>query len=118
MRVILGIGLIIIGLTSLSIIFSPKGLLIPFDNPLFILTAFAVGMAIGLGAWLISGYPLRMFLGPLLIVILWGFPMLWLMLFSPLPEDIRIVVPSLSLIIVVVLYGSYAKRRAQRTKDV
>jgi hypothetical protein len=115
--VIAGMGFIIAGLVSLVLVFNPKGLLIPFDTPLFILVALSVSLAIGLGVGLLSGYPLRMFLTPFLILIVWGIPMLWLMLFSPLPEDVRIVVPSLSLILVVVLYGSYTKRRARRKND-
>ncbi len=118
LRLIAGIGLIFIGLVSLAVIFGPKGLLIHLENPLFIPTAFAISLAIGLGAWLPFGYPLRKFLEPFLVLTLWGVPALWLMLFSPLPEDIRIILPSLSLILLVILYGNYAKKRAKDKKSI
>lgn len=118
MRVILGLILFVIGIASLFIIFDLHGLRIPFENrPLFILAIFAVSTTIGFGAYLFSGYSLKMFLEPFLVFTLWIFLVFLPSWLAPLPTDSIILIQSFSLLLLVLLYGSYTKRREKHKKE-
>jgi hypothetical protein len=96
-------------------IFNPHGLLIPFENrSLFISVIFVVSMAIGFGAWLVSGYPLKMFTEAALIVTLWIFLFVLPISMLPLSGENLGLIMSFSLLLLVVAYGEYSRRRKKR----
>lgn len=115
-RVVIGLTLFIIGIASLFIIFDPQGLRISFENrPLFILTMFAVSTAIGLGAYLFSGYPLKKILEPLLIVTFWTFFIFLPIWLSPLPRDTLILAIGFSPFLALLLWIGYTKLKERIT---
>lgn len=117
-RIIIGIGLFIIGIVSLIMIFDPRGLLIPFeDPPLFVLAIFGVSMTIGFGAWLFSGYPLKMFLEPVFLVALWVFLFVLPILLLSFSIDVTSLVLSFSLLLLVLAYGNYKKWKEKHKKN-
>jgi hypothetical protein len=117
MRIISGVGLVLIGIVALGVEFSPKGLLIPIENPLFILFGFTVSVTIGFGGLLFSGYPLKMFFKPLLIITLWTFVVFLPIFSSPIPQDAKNLIPPLSLLIIAVLYGKYEKSKEKENVE-
>jgi hypothetical protein len=114
MRILSGVGLVLVGVIALGVEFNPKGLLIPVQNPLFIIFAFAASVSIAFGGWLFSGYPLKRFLRPLLVCTLWTFAFLLPILSSPLPQDAKNLVPPASLVVIAVLYGKYEKSKVKQ----
>jgi len=112
---VFGLVLIAIGLAVIVLIFNPNGLLIPFENqPFFLLVIFASAMTVGFGAWLLSGYSIKMFAGPALIVAVWAFLFVLPVLLLPLPGDASGLILSFSLLLLVMLYGKYSRRRQKR----
>jgi hypothetical protein len=102
-RIALGVGLVVIGIVVLGIEFNPKGLLIPVENPLFLLVAFFIA--------LIIGYPLKMFLKVMLGFTLWTFLFFFPIWMSPLPQDAKNIILPLSLLLIAVLTGKYEKSK-------
>lgn len=71
---------------------------------------------IGSGAFLLSGYPLKMFLEPFLIFTVWFFLIVLPIMLSPLSTDDLILVLAFSLLALTFLYGGYTKLREKRKK--
>ena len=69
-RALSGVGLVIIGLVLLIVIFNTKGLLTPFDNKLIFSAGIAsIATMTGFDVGLLSGYPLKMVLEPLVLAL-------------------------------------------------
>jgi hypothetical protein len=117
-RIVIGLALLIVGLVSLGMIFSPQGLRIPVDNrPLLVLALYAPNAVLTFGAWLFSGYPIKRFLAPFLVATIWIFFFILPILLLPLSNETIILVISFSSLLLVLLYGSYTRRREKHGKD-
>lgn len=113
-RAISGIILMVFGFSLIPQIFNN----VPFDNRLISLPIiFSIAVIIGFGAWLLSQYPLKMFLEPFIIITFWSFLLVLPILLLPLSIDVQGLAISLSTLLPVVLYGNYSKGRSKRKKS-
>ena len=116
-RILSGMGLFVAGIASIALIFSPTGLLIaPDDKPFFLITIFAISTTIVSGAWLLSGYPLKRYLEPLIIGWAWflfGFSPLF---YIPIPKDTLYVILGLSAFEPILMWIGYSKLKARYQK--
>jgi len=106
--------LVIIGLVLLIVIFNIKGLLTPFDNKLIFSAGIAsIATMTGFGVGLLSGYPLKMVLEPLVLALLYIVFFFMPIFFLPLPEDILAMVLGFSTFIPLLMWIAYAKLKAR-----
>jgi hypothetical protein len=111
-RVILGIVLIV---SSFILLFQILNTISFNERLTSFLGVFSFGMMIGFGAWLLSQYPLKMYLEPFLVITLWAFLIFLPIWLSPLPKDILVLVLGFSPFLALLLWIGYTKLKGKFT---
>jgi|Deesub1362A_J573_1020465.scaffolds.fasta_scaffold10153_4 hypothetical protein len=81
----------------------------------FFLGVFSFGILLGFGTWAISHYPLKAFLEPLLIIILWTFIVFLPIWLSSLPKDVLPLILGFSPFLALLLWILYITLKEKLT---
>lgn len=109
-RVVFGITLIVLSFLLLIQILNR----ISFNDRLTsFLGVFSFGIIIGFGVWLLSHYPLKMFLEPFLVIILWSILIFLPIWISPISKDVLPLILGFSPFLALLLWVGYTKLKAK-----
>jgi hypothetical protein len=116
---LLGIASILTGLILLAAVPHPIGYQeTPMELVLSVSIILVCSTTVAFGAWLLTGSRIRMFMWPLLIIILWAYTCLVPILLLPLSPEIVPIAIGLSSLPPVLLYLLYVKLRPTQVEDM